>query len=146
MEERFKEFTVLITQISRSIHKLKTEEMAGLNLKSSHVSCLYYLYKNDGMTTKELCDVCSEDKANISRSVKYLEENGYIITNLQKTKNYRAPLSLTPKGKDGGKVVAEKIDNVLHFAGLGLSDNERALMYSALSKINSNLEKICMNY
>ncbi|MBR6651121.1 MAG: MarR family transcriptional regulator, partial [Clostridia bacterium] len=77
MEERFKTFTLLMNGINRSIHKLKTAEMAEYQLKSSHVSCLYYLYKEE-MTAKDLCDICNEDKANISRAVKYLEENGFL--------------------------------------------------------------------
>ena len=47
MIERFETFTVLITKISRSIRKIKTEEMAKFNLKSPHVSCLYYLFKSE---------------------------------------------------------------------------------------------------
>ena len=30
------------------------EEMAGFDLKSTHVSCLYYLYINEALTSKEL--------------------------------------------------------------------------------------------
>ena len=70
MEERFETFTVLINQISRSIHQLKSAEMAEFELRSSHVSCLYYLYQMKTLTAKELCDICAEDKANISRTVK----------------------------------------------------------------------------
>ena len=43
MDERFQKFTLLLTAVGRSIHRIKTEEMARFNLKSSHVSCLYYL-------------------------------------------------------------------------------------------------------
>ena len=60
MEERFKTFTVLITNIARSIHKIKTEEMSEFKLKSSHVSCLYYLYKEQSLTAKELCEQLEE--------------------------------------------------------------------------------------
>ena len=42
MLDRFKTFTLLITNINRSIRKIKTEEMAEYNLKSIHISCLYY--------------------------------------------------------------------------------------------------------
>ena len=71
MQERFQTFTVLITKLNRCIRKIKTEEMAEFDLKSPHVSCLYYLYKADSLTAKELCDICEEDKANISRSFIY---------------------------------------------------------------------------
>ena len=43
MEERFETFTVLITRISRSIKRIKADEMADFELKGPHVSCLYYL-------------------------------------------------------------------------------------------------------
>ena len=41
MEERFETFTVLITRISRSIKRIKADEMADFELKGPHVSCLY---------------------------------------------------------------------------------------------------------
>ena len=78
MEERFQTFTVLISNINRAIYKIKAEEMSEFDLKSSHVSCLYYLYQKTSLTAKELCDICEEDKANISRSMEYLEKNGYL--------------------------------------------------------------------
>lgn len=69
MEERFETFTVLIARISRSIKRIKADEMADFELKGPHVSCLYYLSQRDGMTAAELCERCDEDKAAISRSL-----------------------------------------------------------------------------
>ena len=69
MNDRFETFTVLISSVSRSIRRIKTETMAEYNLKSPHVSCLYYLYKRPGMTAAELCELCEEDKAAASRSI-----------------------------------------------------------------------------
>lgn len=146
MEERFKTFTVLIAGVNRCIKKIKSEEMAEFDLKSPHVSCLYYLYNYDSLTAKELCDICEEDKANISRSIKYLEENGYLICESKTAKRYQSPLILTEKGRDIGKIIASKIDNVLDEAGAGLSENDRQTFYSALSLINDNLHKICRKY
>ena len=54
MEERFETFTVLITRISRSIKRIKADEMADFELKGPHVSCLYYLSQQDGMTAADL--------------------------------------------------------------------------------------------
>ena len=89
MEDRFKTFTILIAKITRCIRKIKTEEMAEFKLKSPHVSCLYYLYKESGMTAKELCDVCDEDKAAISRSIEYLEDNSFIYCESKFEKRYK---------------------------------------------------------
>ena len=74
MKERFETFTVLINRISRNIRKIKNYEMAEYNLKSSHISCLYYLYMENGLTATDLCERCEEDKATISRALDYLEK------------------------------------------------------------------------
>lgn len=146
MQERFKNFTVLIANLSRCIHRIKTVGMAEFNLKSSHVSCLYYLYKEETLTAKGLCDVCGEDKANVSRSVKYLEENGYIRRASNAVKRYQSPLELTEKGAKTGKRLSEKIDCILNLASVGISDEDRKVMYRSLGIINENLNKLCENY
>lgn len=145
MQERFNEFTVLVANINRCIHKIKSEEMKGFDLKSSHVSCLYYIYKYDVMTAKELCQVCGEDKANISRAIKYLEERGYLACNT-KGKRYQSALLLTDEGKKTGAFIADKIDTVLNLASQGVSDEERRVMYKSLNIINENLTKFCGEY
>lgn len=91
MEERFETFTVLIARISRSIKRIKAEEMADFELKGPHVSCLYYLSQQDSMTASELCERCDEDKAAISRSLDDLEKNGYITCASGAGRRYKSP-------------------------------------------------------
>ena len=88
MKERFENFTVLISGINRSIKKIKTEEMQEFNLKSQHVSCIYYIHKNGALTPKELCDICQEDKAMVSRSLEVLGEKCF-LTGEKTNKKYR---------------------------------------------------------
>ncbi|MBQ7849394.1 MAG: MarR family transcriptional regulator, partial [Clostridia bacterium] len=78
MDNRFETFTVLLNRISRSIRRIKLQEMSEYGLRSSHTSCLYYLYAESGLTAAELCERCEEDKATISRALEYLENNGYL--------------------------------------------------------------------
>ncbi len=147
MEERFENFTILIAKISRAIRKIKSEEMEEFALKSPHVSCLYYLYKNDGsLTAKELCDICDEDKASISRSLEYLEETGYIECNSKTEKRYKSPLILTDKGNKMGEYISNKISKNVDMASAGLSDKDREVLYKSLFIISDNLQKICDNY
>ena len=69
---RFQTFTTLLNGITKSIQKIKTEEMKHFGLKSVHVSCLYSLYERDKpMTFKELCIACDVDKALISSCILY---------------------------------------------------------------------------
>ena len=145
MQERFETFTVLINRISRDIRRIKNQEMAAYHLRSAHVSCLYYIYSLDGVTSAELCEHCEEDKATVSRALCYLEDNGFIYRNTDCSKRYKSPLYLTDKGQAAGKRIAEKISDVLDIIGCTLTKDERAAFYRTLSTISRILDDIARN-
>ena len=141
MKERFETFTVLIAKISRSIKKIKNQEMAEYGLKGPHVSCIYYLYSSEGLTATDLCERCEEDKATISRALDYLENCGYITCESKSAKRYKSPLILTEEGKIIGQKISEKVNRVLDEVGVGLSEQERIEFYRSLTVISNNLEE-----
>ena len=142
MEDRFKSFTFLIHSIAKKILKIKTEEMMRLNLKSVHVTCLYYLYKDKEITAKELSVACGEDKAAISRSIDYLEKQGLVCCDSISEKRYKSKLELTAMGKEIGCFVAQKIDTMVNLASEGISEEYRGILYECLAMIDKNLENI----
>lgn len=142
MQERFKTFTVLINRISRNIRKIKNQEMSEYNLRSAHVSCLYYLYSGNNITATDLCERCEEDKATISRALDYLETNGYLTCESKSAKRYKSPLVLTEKGQVVGKKIADKISNVLDEISIGLTEEERIAFYRSLSIISDSLDAV----
>lgn len=143
MEDRFKKFTILINRIIRNIHKLKSEEMGRLGLKSTHVSCLYYLYREGDMTARELCDICDEDKGAISRAIEFLEEDGYLTCSSKTEKRYKSPIQLSEKGKEIGEFICNKVDGFLEKASEGLSEENRKIFYESLDLISNNLQRLC---
>ena len=145
MQERFETFTVLINRISRDIRRIKNQEMAVYHLRSAHVSCLYYIYSLDGVTSAELCEHCEEDKATISRALDYRETNGFIVRDSDRVKRYRNPLRLTEKGQEVGKRIAEKIGAVLDTVSRTLTEDERAALYRSLSAISRSLNAIAQS-
>ncbi len=142
MKERFEVFTVLVNRISRNIRKIKQQEMAEYNLRSAHVSCLYYLYTNNGSTATDLCEKCEEDKATISRALDYLEKNQFITCESKSAKRYKSPLILTEKGALVGKKIVEKINGILDEIGHSLTEAERNEFYRSLSIISECLEEL----
>ena len=145
LKERFEIFTVLINRISRNIRKIKNQEMAYLGLRSPHVSCLYYLYLSPGFTATELCERCEDDKATISRSLDFLEKNGFILPGPTSVKRYKNPLLLSDKGIEAGKQITVKINGILDQISIGLSEEERVAFYRSLKIISTSLEKIAEN-
>ncbi len=144
MNIRYHSFTTVISKIYRNILKIKSKEMEIKGLKSSHVSCLYYLYINEkeNMTAKDLCSICDEDKGAISRAISFLVDNNYISCDFDGKKAYKSPLHLTELGKKTGKYISNKIDEFIDIGSIGINNDERKVLYKCLNIIANNLEKI----
>ena len=142
VEERFETFTVLIGRINRNIRRIKNQEMASFQLKSIHISCLYYLYSSGSLTAAELCERCEEDKAAVSRALDYLEKEGYLEASDKNAKRYRHPLHLTEKGVQASSIIAAKIDAVLEEINSRLTEQERLAFYRSLTAISNRLDAI----
>lgn len=142
MKERFETFTVLINRINRNIRKIKNAEMAEYDLRSVHISCLYYLYTIEGLTATDLCERCEEDKATISRALDYLEKNGYLVCESTAAKKYKSTFILTEKGREVGEKISDKIANVLDEVSDELSEDECVRFYRSLSLISERLDAI----
>ncbi len=142
MEQRFETFTVLITKINRNIRKIKNREMAEYNLKGPHISCLYFIYLSGGLTATELCERCEEDKATVSRSLDFLEKNGFVFCRDQTKKRYKSPIELTSKGLEAAGKIAAKIDSILETVSGQMSEGDRVIFYRFLTAVSDNIEKI----
>lgn len=147
MIDRFENLTSGVTQIYKSIQKIKRCHMDSLGLKGTHVMCLHYLESYpDGLTASDLCDKCKEDKAGISRILADLEKNRLITYEQQKeTKRYRAKAILTEEGKKYAKKVTNLIIHATIAGGQGISERERDIFYQVLFQIADNLNQVCLN-
>ena len=147
MEQRYETFTLLILNISRCVQKIKNIEMAALGLKGRQVQCLFALYNSDGgASVTTLCELCSEDKGMMSRTLKDLTAQGLVYIDEQKERKYRNPVKLTEKGAEVAGVVSTKISEMVDLGSMGISEDDRKRLYRTLSLISDNLTKICSNY
>ncbi len=138
MKDRFEAFITGVTVCYKYIQRIKSMEMTELGLKGTHMTCLFYLRNYpDGLTAVQLCQLCAEDKASISRTVADLSARGYIAKS--SAKNYRAPLTLTPEGVAAAAQLDPLIDHWVMSGGDGLTEAEREIFYKSLAKIGDNL-------
>ena len=98
------------------------------------------MYSAESLTATELCEICEEDKATISRGLDFLEENGYIVCETQHGKRYKSALLLTEKGVEVGKKITDKINFVLNEICVDLTEAQRIEFYRSLAVISDNLE------
>ena len=139
MISRFRSFVSGITTCYKYIQRIKSMEMTEFGLKGTHVMCLFFLHHTpEGLTAAQLCQLCAEDKAAISRTIATLKEKGYIVAGVKK---YRAPLTLT----DAGVEIAKQMDGMIYqwvgFGGDGISEEDRDTFYRVLEHISGNLRE-----
>ena len=81
MNQRFQNFLTGITVCYKYIQRIKNAEMTEFGLKGSHVACIFYLnHYPGGLTSAQLCSLCAEDKASISRTVAFLRSTTMAAT------------------------------------------------------------------
>ncbi len=138
MIARFEAFVTGITTCYKYIQRIKSTEMVELGLKGTHAMCLFFLHHNpEGLTSAQLSALCAEDKAATSRTVSELRQSGLVTSSSEK--NYRAPLTLTPRGETVANRVDELIELWVAAGGSGLTPERRQEFYETLSLIASNL-------
>ena len=71
-----------------------------------------------------------------------MEKEGYLVCDSSARKRYRSPLRLTEKGEATGRRIMEKIDRIVREAGSALTEEERAVMYRALSAVSERLAQM----
>ena len=146
MLQRFEAFVSGITVCHKYIQRIKSMEMTELGLKGTHVMCLFYLHHNpQGLTAAQLCQLCAEDKAAISRSLKYLEERGYVRAG-ESSKKYKKPVALTAEGKDVAERITRRSEGFFLLAGDGLCESDREVLYRGLQNIQERLIELCEKY
>lgn len=146
--ERFETFTTSVTKAYKCIQKIKLAETERMGLKANHVMYLHYLGKNpEGLIATELCKLCIEDKAAVSRTIVDLTEKGFIKQNeTDSNRKYRIKVMLTTKGMEINKQLNEAIAIAVSKAASSLNETERENFYRVFFYITDNLENICNSY
>ena len=112
----------------------------GLTFGQGHVRILNTLLQKDGITQKELAELCHMDEASISRSLDKLSRSGYLERRPDPSSRRSFLICLTQEGL----LEAEKVRALLAFVDdqlwAGISPEEMEIFAQYLEKICKNLE------
>lgn len=140
MTDNFEKFSLLMFKITRYWNKIASEEMKEFDLKGPYAFYLSTILRLDGQITgANLCEMCSKDKADVSRALNTMEEKGLIE---RIGKSYRSKIRLTESGRATALSVKEKVRQIVEFVGKDLTDDSRENFYSSLEGITNNLETL----
>lgn len=141
MIDRFERFSFAIFEISRCWHKIAAEVMAEYGLKGPHAVYLITMRRaGEGITAARLCELCSRDKADVSRAISLMEGKG--LVKREGDSQYRALLTLTVEGERAADHVSDRARVAVEHAGSGITDEHREIFYSTLESITMNLQTL----
>ncbi len=140
MIDRYEEFTQAVSAAYKYILKIKSFYMGKYDLKAAHVTCLHTLSRRDeGFTPTEICELTGEDKATISKALAALTEKGYVASNKDGLRKYKAKFHLTEEGKGVSDSISRFMVEAVGTCSKDASDGERDIFYRYFHSIVDNM-------
>ena len=140
MKDRYLRFTGLLVDITRKINRATSEALSVFGVKRSYAYPIYLLYRNGPLTAARLCRLCGEDKANVSRTLKSLEEDFLVVK--EKRGNSHVRFMLTEDGIKLGKYLCDRVSDAVDITASGISEDDIDVMYRTLEGISTNLSSL----
>lgn len=140
--KRFLVFYQCLNRIVKDIKMIEMSYMREYGLRSVHLGCLLYIRDSEkGMTVTQLANACKIDKALISRTVKELIADGFIMTNSSE-KNYNKKYVLTQKSEEITLKVKDAISKYMARARVNVSEDSLLTFYEVLATLENNISLI----
>ncbi|MFA9464449.1 MAG: MarR family winged helix-turn-helix transcriptional regulator [Velocimicrobium sp.] len=119
-----------------------THALKEFNLTSAEYPFLMYLYKQDGITQDNLSSYLYIDKAATARSIKSLEQKGY-ITRSKDTKDKRCNhVYLTPLAKETSEDIKKRVFHWSELLTEGMDIESTDLIYCMLETMVTKVEQM----
>ena len=143
MIDRFEHFSFAISEISRCWHRIASDVMGSYGLKGPYAVYFTALLRySEGITAAQLGEICSRDKADVSRAMTQLTQLGLVEKCDGETRSYRTRLKLTNAGTKLAEDINSKAIVAVENASQGLSTEKRTTFYEALDLITGNLQQL----
>ena len=141
---RFIGFSQRLDRIVKNIKRKEMSYMREYGLRSVHISCLLCMDKHrEGITVSELSRKCDTDKALISRTVKELSRDGFILPDTDAgDKNYNKRYKLSEKSEEILCKLKSDISEYVLEANVNISVDDLNVFYHVLSEFERNIERI----
>ena len=133
-QERFEEFSALISSVHGNIQKLKTRYTTQLDLKAVHIFWIYLLRTHpEGLSASELAAAGQSNRSLVSREIDELFDKGIIFTQDNGNKRrYGWKLMLTSKGKQLADVISAVVTDIQNSVSRDISEEDLISFYQTL--------------
>ena len=143
MLTNYEEFSLGIHELYRSMHKEETVVVNKAMLRGANVRYLVALLQYpEGLTMSQLCEVCDQDKAAVSRAISELVGREIIWRDNPKGNHYRARLKLTERGYALAKEVCASGESIFNEAVSSLSEEQVSQLFELTKLISGNIHNL----
>ncbi|TPE00310.1 MarR family transcriptional regulator [Enterococcus sp. PF-2] len=129
-----------IGSISRMLESIANIEFKEVQLSKGQYIYLVRIFENEGIIPERLAERIKVDRTTLSRAVKKLEENGFILKESDKENKKIKHLYTTTKGKQAVQLIIRENNYSNKVAIQQLSALERKNLAEMLKKIKSSVE------
>ena len=146
-QERFEEFSSLISCVHGNIQKLKARYTTQLGLKAVHVRWLYLLRTHpEGMSASELAAAVQSNRSLVSREMDTLFNKGVIYTQGNGDKRrYGWKLMLTSKGEQLADIISAVVTDTQNAVSRDISEEDLITFYRTLKTLANRFDQLTKN-
>lgn len=143
-EERFEQFSSLISGIYRDIQKLKTKWTEPLGMKAVHIFWVYLLKNHpEGLTASELSRHSQSNRSLVSREIQELIDLGYVQMSCASTRRrYGQKLILTQSGLEVARRISEASLEIQNRVNAGIPEADLIILYRTLNILMENFHRL----
>lgn len=127
-----------ISILYRQGNAFLTKKYSKYNIGSGQYMFLIQLYANDGLSQEELSSRLNIDKGTTARAIKKLEDEGYIIREIDEDDKRAYKIFLTEKAKEIKKGFFEILRQWNDILTSGLNVEEVEIVLKLMKKISNN--------
>lgn len=140
---RYEIFSSAISQLLKAMQLLKSRKMAQYGLKGTTCMCMIQILRSEnGLTAGELAEQGEIDKAQVSRCVSELIEQGYIFRDERDGRRYKQKYRLTECGREVAEDVNRHLYDVQECINKGISEEDLAAFYRVLDAFCANFAEV----
>ena len=141
----FEQLSIGVHELYLTMHRVETKQMEKYGLRGAYVKYLVaLLHTPEGLTISQLCEICDQDKAAVSRAVSELVGREFIWRDNPRKNHYRAKLNLSERGCELAKEVCNSAKDAFDEAVAGLTQEQKDNLYELMFAVSDNLHVIGM--
>lgn len=143
-EERFEQFSALISGIYRDIQKLKAKWTTPLGMKSVHIFWVYLLKNHpEGLSASALSRHSQSNRSLVSREIQELMDLGYVhAEQIPNQRRYGQKLRLTEAGKAIAQRISEATLQIQNQVSTGIPEEDLITLYRTLEILMRNFHAL----